>query len=195
MRRPATIPTTGRVLPGDHRVLAPLTTVTGDEVAVPAPGTVTHLQFRRFAGCPVCHLHLRSFARRHDELAAAGVREVVLFHTSADVLRPHVGDLPFAVVADPERRLYRAFGIVSSPRAVLDPRAWPTIVASVTVAAWGLVRHHRPLPPRHPEGGRLSLPADVLVDGDGAVMAAHYGVHADDQWSVDDVLALATTAR
>jgi len=32
---------------------------------IPEPDGLVHLQFRRFAGCPVCNLHLRSFASRH----------------------------------------------------------------------------------------------------------------------------------
>ena len=42
-----------------------------------------------------------------------------------------------------------------------------------------------------PHGGRLGLPADFLIAPDGRVMAAKYGEHADDQWSVDEMLALA----
>ncbi len=34
----------------------------------------------------------------------------------------------------------------------------------------------------------LGLPADFLIDPDGRVLAAHYGTHANDQWSVDDLL-------
>jgi hypothetical protein len=34
----------------------------------------------------------------------------------------------------------------------------------------------------------LGLPADFLLDPDGTVVAAHYGRHADDQWSVDELL-------
>ncbi|HMZ13123.1 MAG TPA: AhpC/TSA family protein, partial [Mycobacterium sp.] len=33
----------------------------GASIRVPGPGRL-HLQFRRFAGCPICSLHLRSFA-------------------------------------------------------------------------------------------------------------------------------------
>src|SRR5690349_23254091 len=101
--------------------------VSGRPVSLPQEGALVHLQFRRFAGCPVCNLHLRSFARRHRELEMAGVREVVLFHSPADELRPHTADLPFAVVADPDKRLYAEFGVASSPRALLDPRAWVPI--------------------------------------------------------------------
>jgi hypothetical protein len=46
------------------------------------------------------------------------------------------------------------------------------------------------MPPLFPEGGRYGLPADFLVSPDGIVLAAHYGMHADDQWSVDTVLSL-----
>jgi hypothetical protein len=62
---------------------------------------VIHLQFRRFAGCPACNLHLRAFARYGGELAAAGVREVVVFHSKAVELLPYYHTQPpFAVVAD-----------------------------------------------------------------------------------------------
>ncbi|MEE3918755.1 hypothetical protein V2I01_10735 [Micromonospora sp. BRA006-A] len=55
--------------------------MTGTGVDLPDPDRLIHLQFRRFAGCPVCNLHLRSIVRRHAEIEAAGVREVVLFHS------------------------------------------------------------------------------------------------------------------
>jgi hypothetical protein len=42
-----------------------------------------------------------------------------------------------------------------------------------------------------PNGGALGLPADFFVTANGTIKAVHYGKHADDQWSVDDVLALA----
>lgn len=42
-----------------------------------------------------------------------------------DELRHYVGDLPFAVIGDPAKARYAEFGIGSSPRAVLDPRAMP----------------------------------------------------------------------
>jgi len=44
--------------------------------------------------------------RRHDEITAAGVREVVVFHSPAVELREHVTGLPFAVVPDPSKGLY-----------------------------------------------------------------------------------------
>jgi peroxiredoxin len=170
------------------------TSIAGETIAFPQAGAnLVHIQFRRFAGCPVCNLHLRSFVRRRDDVAAAGIRELVLFHSSPDVLRTHTADLPFAVVADPDRRLYRAFGVESAPRALLDPRVWATIVRAVAIALPKIVAGR--LPPPDPTGGRLGLPADFLVAPDGRIRACSYGVHADDQWSVDELLALARSCR
>ncbi|WP_320774546.1 peroxiredoxin-like family protein [Streptomyces sp. CRN 30] len=179
--------------PGSVVARRDLGTVTGGPVAVPAVDRLVHLQFRRFAGCPVCHLHLRSIVRRHAEIEAAGVREVVVFHSPPEELREHVTDLPFAVVADPDKHLYREFGVESAPRALLDPRAWLPVARAVLSGAWHVLRGRQRLPSRRQPNGRLGLPADFLIAPDGRVLAAHHGAHADDQWPVDELLRLAST--
>lgn len=170
---------------GEKIMARNLTTITGAQVAVPAPNDIVHLQFRRFAGCPICSLHLREVARRRDEIAGAGITEVVVFHSAADALRRYQADLPFAVVADPDRKLYKQFGVESSIRAVLDPRAWGA-------AARGLLRT-RSLTGAVGRGeDHMGKPADFLIGPDGRVLARKYGVHADDQWSVEELLGLVT---
>lgn len=174
----------------DHVPARELVDVHGEPVRLPDPDRLVHLQFRRFAGCPVCNLHLRSFVTRHAEVSAAGVREVVLFHSSADDLRPHVADLTFDVVADPAKELYREFGVESSPRSLLHPKAWPVIVWAILAGLPDVIRKRKPLPPKKIEGGRLGLPADFLIAPDGRVLASHHGSHVYDQWSVDELLNL-----
>jgi peroxiredoxin len=168
---------------GDTIATRTLTTIDGTDVAVPAADSVVHLQFRRFAGCPICSLHLREVARRHQEIADAGVREVVLFHSSADQLREYQADLPFAVVADPDRLVYTEFGVGSSLAAVLHPGAFAAAVRGL--------RHTGFKGALSPGEDHAGKPADFLIDPDGTVRARKYGAHADDQWSVDDLLALA----
>jgi hypothetical protein len=68
--------------------------------------------------------------------------------------------VPFAVVADPKRRLYAEFGVGSSPRAVLDPRAWLAGVRAVT--------SKRPSLPVSRQQA-LGLPVDFLVAADAAL--------------------------
>ena len=172
--------------------VTPLTLETIHSTTVSVPGDdLTHLQFRRFAGCPVCNLHLRSFVQRHADIEAAGVREVVFFHSTTELLREHASELPFAVIADPGKRYYAMFGVESGKRAIFSPRAWWPILKSV-VRSLGTVLRGRERPPSLlPEGGRWGLPADFLIDRDGAVVAVKHGEHAYDQWSVDEMLTLA----
>jgi peroxiredoxin len=166
----------------------------GRPVPVPDPERLVHLQLRRFAGCPVCNLHLRSVVARLDDIDAAGVREVVVFHSTVDALRPHAADLPFPVVADPDKSIYRALGVESSKRSILSPRVWLTIIRALAATIWGTLRGTDRPPSLFPEGGRYGLPGDFLVAPDGTVVAAKYGDHADDQWTVDELLALARRA-
>jgi hypothetical protein len=171
-----------------------LTTIHGDAVPVPDPDRLVHLQFRRFAGCPVCNLHLRSVVSRHDEIRAAGVREVVVFHSPAAELREHAADLPFDVIADPDKDLYRRYGVESGARSLLNPRVWPTIVRAIAVALPDVLRGRRPAPSARPAGGRFGLPGDFLIAPDGRTIARRLGRHAGDQWSVDELLALVPAA-
>jgi peroxiredoxin len=161
-----------------------LVTIRGEPVQIPQPEQLVHLQFRRYAGCPICNMHLRSITQRHDEILAAGIREVVVFHSSAETMLEFQGELPFAVIADPDKKLYVEFGVKSSLKAVLNPRAplagfhARSVVHSVR-GAMGIGEQH------------LGLPADFLIAPDGLVLAAKYGKHASDQWSVDELLELA----
>ncbi len=181
----------GQLVPGSTVSTRRLEGINGERVSIPDRERLIHLQFRRFAGCPVCNLHLRSVIQWHGELVAAGIREVVVFHSTAEALRTHAADLPYAVVADPGKRLYREFGVESSRRALFDPRAWPAILRGVLRSSWAIIRDRRSVPPIRPEGGRFGLPADFLIDRSGTIVACKYGDHADDQWSMEELLELA----
>jgi peroxiredoxin len=173
---------------GDKVIARTLTTIEGGGVGLPAADGLVHLQFRRFAGCPICSLHMHEVASRHDEITKAGVSEVVVFQSSADRLRRYVADLPFAVVADPDRKLYDEFGVHNSIRGVLNRN-----VARAVGRGMRQNRSARSLAGAlGPTENHLGMPADFLIAHDGAVVARKYGEHADDQWSVDELLRLAT---
>ncbi|MBL8955293.1 MAG: AhpC/TSA family protein [Myxococcaceae bacterium] len=177
--------TTSKLKPGS--IVAPfqVDTLAHGRLALPSSGVV-HLQFRRFAGCPICNLHLRQFAREQGRLEAAGVKTVAFVHSSAEAMRPYQGDLPFATVPDAEKHWYRQFGVERSAVAMFHPRAlWAAIKGSLTVK-------HNPLAG---EGGMTGLPADFLLDAQGTVLALKYGAHPDDAWSVDEVIALVQPSK
>ena len=143
----------------------------------------------------VCSVHLRSVVQRHNEIVDAGVREVVVFHSSAQELLRYEADLPFAVIADPTKDLYREFGVESSPRAILNPRLWVTMPRVIWNATRDIASRRRRVPPMTPTGGQLGLPADFLIAADGTVLDVQYGTHAYDQWPVDELLERAESSR
>jgi len=147
------MPPATRLQVGQLATLPALRSVNGEPLGLSRRG-LTHLQFRRFAGCPVCNLHLHGFQRAAARLREAGVDELVFFHASAAEPAPHVAQLPFPVIADPDKRWYRRFGVESSRRALLDPRVWPSIGRAVLYSLWLLVREGRPAPSLTPGGGR-----------------------------------------
>lgn len=183
-----------RVKPGDTIDPDEVHTIKGATVALPDPESVVHLQFRRFAGCPICNVHLQTIIKRHDEIAAVGIREVVLFHSTPEEFAEYVDDMPFDLVADPDRTLYRRFGVETSIRSVVDLRSMtPVLKGLKDPALRGKLRLKDGL--HTANGGHMGLPADILIGRDGTVIAAKYGKHAGDQWSVDELLEHAKVRR
>jgi peroxiredoxin len=160
----------------------------GVEVSVPRSAGWTHVQFRRFAGCPICNLHLQSFVARHSEVVDAGIREVVIFHSPDAELLPYQGRFPFDVIGDPQKMLYRKYGVESSISALFAPKAFGASLR-------GNLKKDKPKLGGLPNGGIFGLPADFLVAPDGVVQAVHYGTHAYDQWTVDQLLELTRSLK
>ena len=184
----ATSGTDDKARVGDTFPTLELAATSGQLVTVPDPaGDFVHLQLRRFAGCPICNLHLRSIVTRHDEIRSRGIREVVVFHSTAAELAKHEAELPFPLIADPERHLYRRFRVESRPGSLLNGRALRAAIAGQTAA---LARRStmRAFGPIKPTGGPFGLPADFLIAPDGRLAAVKYGQNAYDQWTVDELL-------
>jgi peroxiredoxin len=163
-----------------------LETIQASHVAIPNPQLLTHLQFRRFAGCPMCNLHIHSFVERSAELVAHGIQEIAIFHSSKKKMIKRHATAPFAIIADRAKSLYREFGVEASVISIIHPQSWVPVVR-------GIFRHGVSLP----EFGEnpLGLPADFLIGKDGKIQALNYGSHAYDQWSVDELLELVNHAE
>jgi peroxiredoxin len=170
-----------RLHAGDRAPAIAASTTKGTPLTVPGShGEVSHVQFLRFAGCPVCNLMLQSYIKRNAELRAAGIREVILFHSDAKHVRDYHEQLPFDVIADPHQKLYRLYKVEKSALAILSPAALPN-----------LIRGYRLKPAGHQDSTPFGLPAEFLIAADGTILACHYAAHSSDQWTVDDVLDMA----
>ena len=172
-----------RFKPGDFVSARTLESVTGGSIKLPDPNRLVHLQLRRFADCPICNTHIAQLRARAAEIEAAGIKEVIVFHSSARAIRSHQKDLPFLLVGDPNKALYKEFGVKASLR-FLSLQAMGAALRGVAHGHFGL----------RLAGGPAGLPGDFLIAPSGQIRAAKYGTHAYDQWSVDELIALAKGA-
>jgi len=176
--------TMGRFKPGDVVPARALESVTGGRISLPDPSRLIHLQLRRFVDCPICNTHIAEMRARAGEIEAAGIKEVIVFHSSASSIRSYQRDVPFVLVGDPAKALYKEFGVKSS-LAFLSRQALGAAVRGVAHGHLGL----------RLAGGPMGLPGDFLISPSGEIKAVKYGTHAYDQWSVDELLALAGYAK
>lgn len=159
---------------------AVMAAVTGEAIPLPDPKRFVHLQFRRFVDCPICNTHIAEFSKRAREIEVAGIKEVIVFHSSPTSIRSYQKDVPFLIVGDPKKVLYKAFGVETS----LGFMSLKALGAAIR----GMARGHFGF---RLSGGPLGLPADFMIAPSGRIDAVKYGIDAYDQWSVDELLALA----
>src|SRR5579863_2577693 len=100
--------------PGDMFPATVMEAVTGQAIHLPDPERLVHLQFRRFVDCPICNTHIAQFRRRAREIEAAGIKVVIVFHSSPKSIRSYQKDVPFLMVGDPNKAFYKYFGVESS---------------------------------------------------------------------------------
>jgi peroxiredoxin len=155
--------------------------VTSDDLST-AP---TLLSFHRYAACPVCTKNLAPFRVRHGEIARLGIRMLAVFHSPVEKLERYFDarDLPFEVIADPSMELYVKFGLQEKLSTFLNPGS----IKGLAQTLGGPVA----INPFKRDGPLGTIPADFLFDGDGRLVARHYGENIDDSWTVDDVLKAA----
>lgn len=156
-----------------------LKSVSGEKILIPDAELFVHLQFRRFTGCPICNTHIGELSERINEIKNAGIKEVVFFHSQAEDIQSFQKDIPLTFVADPEKKYYREFSVERS----LMYLSLSALGAAIRGMARGKISMKM-------TGGPQGLPAEFLVSPSGEIVAAKYGKHAYDQWSVDELLRI-----
>jgi peroxiredoxin len=171
---------------GDKITRRNVVSAMGTNIDIPDAVTeYTHLQFRRWEGCPICNVHMANLRRNADRIKLAGVREVIYFHSTKEAIKKFQNDIPFDFIADSKKVVYREFGVESSYLALLHPK-------TLWAALKGMLSLRFNLKMRN---GPHGLPAEFLIGSDGTVVAAKYGKHSADQWSVNELLETADKAR
>jgi len=149
---------------GDIVPARTLESVAGEPIRLPDPTRLVHLQFRRFVDCPICNTHMTELRGRAREIQAAGIKEVIVFHSSAKSIRSYQKNLPFVLVGDPKKALYKEFGVETS-LGFLSLKALAAVVRGIAHGHFGV----------RLSGGPLGLPADFLIAPSGQIKAVKYG--------------------
>jgi hypothetical protein len=94
--------------------------------------------------------------------------KVVVVRATAKGLAKRQADMPFRLIADPERALYRRLGVGRRLRSPLSPRAQRAAIAGLAAER---AARRGVLGPVKPTGGRFGLPADFLIAPHGRTTA------------------------
>jgi thioredoxin-dependent peroxiredoxin len=146
-------------------------------------GRTVLLKFYRFATCPVCNLHLHRFIKEYGALEALGLTTVVLFHSPAAKLQTNHRDLPpFQLVPDPDKRIFRAYGVETGWAGMVSRAVMRDYVRALMAGfSPGMLTS---------DGGITGNPADFILDADGRIVFAHYGRHYADSLGAAQIAAV-----
>lgn len=73
----------------------------------------TALVFLRYYGCPLCQLDIHEYAENYEKITKKGDQILVVLQSDPVKLAEQIGpdDLPFDIICDPDRKLYKKFGV------------------------------------------------------------------------------------
>jgi signal peptidase II len=145
--------------------------------------------FYRYATCPLCAVHLEGIKDTVRRVQDAGVTVIAVYESSPDEFKESGHEVTLALlhsmgipmIADPSRRLYRAYGTRQRIRAVVR---------------WSVLRTLLEARRRKFSQGKLhgklgQQPAHFLIDENGIIARAFYGDSAISHIELADVRTFA----
>ena len=130
------------------------------------------ISFFRYSQCAICNLRVHHMIELYQEFRSRGLEMLAVFESPRDNVVSNVNkqNVPFALVADPEARLYELFGVENSQEKVTapppDPERLQAQIAEANALGYPLQRE---------EGGNFfRMPADFVIGPTGLLEAAFY---------------------
>lgn len=110
--------------------------------------------------------------KRYDDFAKAGIRLVGVMQSSPERIATYAEKrkAPFPIIADPERKLYKLYGVTPSLKAMFHARVFGTAFKAMFA---GIL-------PGVPDTPLAMVPADFLIDPEGMVWSSYYGQAVSD---------------
>jgi len=138
------------------------------------------LAFFRYGACPLCNLRMTFLIEAFPRWQANGLDVLAVFESPAERLLETVASqaIPFPVIPDPERALYRLYGV--------GPSLWGYVVGAFRFRAFRDA-FKRGFRPGKGEGAITQLPAEFLIGPDQTIERAYYGKDIGDHLPISDI--------
>ena len=138
------------------------------------------LAFFRYGACPLCNLRMTFLIDAYPRWQANGLDVVAVFESPAERLLETVASqaIPFPVIPDPDRALYRLYGVV--------PSLWGYVVGAFRFRAFRDA-FKRGFRPSKGEGAITQLPAEFLIGPDLTIERAYYGKDIGDHLPIEEI--------
>lgn len=129
------------------------------------------LAFFRYAGSPICNFRIHELREEYSQFISDNFEVIIVFESTGETLKEYTADadIPFIVIADPELKLYKKFGVEKSLGKTLK-----TIFKRKTKEArkkgkklFGDKKYKK-------DGARTRIPAEFILEK-GRVLEASYG--------------------
>lgn len=143
------------------------------------------LSFYRYAACPLCNLRIHDLSGRANEWKGRGLDMIAIFESPVKSVMQYISgrhEIPYTIIADPERELYKLYGVEGS---------WAGFAKSMVTRAGDGMRSilGKGFLPGKMEGDVAMLPADFLIGPDLIIKEAYYGTDIGDHIDIDKIEA------
>ncbi|MDP3387938.1 MAG: redoxin domain-containing protein [Eubacteriales bacterium] len=136
------------------------------------------LSFYRYASCPLCNLRVSELIGQDTYFKEKGLVLLAIFQSPKDRILEYVGkqNTPFPIIADPEQRLYKLYGVEVSGlgliRALFKPGKFKEAL-------------NKGFHTGTMEGPKTRIPADFIIGENGIILKAYYGKDIGDHMPIE----------
>jgi peroxiredoxin Q/BCP len=130
----------------------------------------TMLSFYRYASCPFCNLRIQDLIKNYKLYHQKGLEIYAIFQSPNASIQEYVGtqQAPFSIIGNPEKDLYKKYGIESSAIGFLKSGLQvDKLVKTFNAGFFSKV-------PKV-ENGVTTISADFLINEKGIIELAYYG--------------------
>ncbi len=143
------------------------------------------LSFFRYATCPMCNVQIAKIMQQKEYFEKNNLKVIAVFESSAESLMEYIvdrHDFHFTILADPNRELYRMYGVKPSWLKTLKTLSLKGLENILLALKKGYKIISKV------EGTVNQIPADFLIDEDKIIRIAHYGDSVVDHYPLENFL-------